>query len=273
MKSSVLTIRKRKFDIERATRRLVRMPILWVVLLASLLLSGCVQYDLGINFTGTNKGEFVQFIKLDEKFTAFTSQTAQEWLNSIEQRAKDLRGTTKRISEQELTVTIPFNNGEELEKKFNQFFNPTNEKKAEKITANNVDLPEVKSHLNLRQGNFLIAVRNSLNYDVDLRSLTTLSSDGSVLADPNQLFQFEFRLNTPWGVRSVTKGENSITPTIADNGHQLIWTLQPGTINHLQAVFWLPSPLGIGAVAIALLVAGGILLKERLPQKRALANF
>ncbi len=274
MRSSVLTIKKNKFDVERGVRRLVRMPILWIVLLASLLLSGCVQYDLGINFAGTNKGEFIQHIKLEEKFTAFSAETAQEWLNSIEQRAKDLRGNTKRISERELTVAIPFNNGQELEQKFNQFFNPIDKKKAEKANADYVDLPEVKSHLNLRQGNFLLAVRNSLIYDVDLRSLTTLSSDGSVIVDPSSLFQLEFRLNTPSGVRSVTKAENSITPTVADNGNQLIWTLQPGTINHLEAVFWLPSPLGIGAVAIALLVAAGIFLKEKLPQKqkRAIAS-
>ncbi|HEY9850002.1 MAG TPA: DUF3153 domain-containing protein, partial [Leptolyngbyaceae cyanobacterium] len=274
MKSSVLTMKKNKFDVNRIIRRLVRMPILWVVVLASLLLSGCVQYDLGINFAGTNKGEFIQHIKLEEKFTAFSAETAQEWLNSIEQRAKDLRGNTKRISERELTVAIPFNNGQELEQKFNQFFNPIDKKKAEKVNADYVDLPEVKSHLNLRQGNFLLAVRNSLIYDVDLRSLTTLSSDGSVIVDPSSLFQLEFRLNTPSGVRSVTKAENSITPTVADNGNQLIWTLQPGTINHLEAVFWLPSPLGIGAVAIALFVAAGIFLKEKLPQKqkRAIAS-
>lgn len=274
MKSSVLTMKKNKFDVNRIIRRLVRMPILWVVVLASLLLSGCVQYDLGINFAGTNKGEFIQHIKLEEKFTAFSAETAQQWLNSIEQRAKDLRGSTKRISERELTVAIPFNNGQELEQKFNQFFNPIDKKKAEKANADYVDLPEVKSHLNLRQGNFLLAVRNSLIYDVDLRSLTTLSSDGSVIVDPSSLFQLEFRLNTPSGVRSVTKAENSITPTVADNGNQLIWTLQPGTINHLEAVFWLPSPLGIGAVAIALLVAAGIFLKEKLPQKqkRAIAS-
>jgi len=46
---------------------------------------------------------------------SFSGDSAQEWLNSIERHPK-LQGKTKRLSNQEVTVTIPFNNGAELER-------------------------------------------------------------------------------------------------------------------------------------------------------------
>jgi hypothetical protein len=42
-----------------------------------------------------------------------------------------------------------------------------------------------------------------------------------------------------------------------------MWTLKPGQLNHLEAVFWLPSPLGIGTLVIVLLVLGGFYLKYK----------
>jgi len=53
----------------------------------------------------------------------------------------------------------------------------------------------------------------------------------------------EFSLNTP-GVRSVEKAENDVRPESYQKGRQLVWTLKPGQLNHLEAV-WLPSPIGI----------------------------
>jgi hypothetical protein len=35
------------------------------------------------------------------------------------------------------------------------------------------------------------------------------------------------------------------------------WSLVVGTVNQIEADFWVPSPIGIGAVAIALLVLLG----------------
>jgi hypothetical protein len=45
------------------------------------------------------------------------------------------------------------------------------------------------------------------------------------------------------------------------NGKQVIWTLKPGEINQLEAIFWVPSPIGIGTVIIILITALGIYLK------------
>ncbi|MEM6403365.1 MAG: DUF3153 domain-containing protein, partial [Cyanobacteria bacterium P01_D01_bin.116] len=41
------------------------------------------------------------------------------------------------------------------------------------------------------------------------------------------------------------------------NNKQLSWKLKSGQLNHLEAVFWLPSPIGIGTLLIVLFVVLG----------------
>ena len=231
------------------------------MLLASLLLSGCVQYQVGVKFDQPNHGEIVQHIKLGERLMSFSGDSASAWLNSIERRARQLQGKAKRISNQEVAVTIPFNNGAELADKFNRFFNPTGKKNTEKLTLEGSELPEIDSHLSLNQNNLLLLVRNRLSYDLDLRSLSLISTNGNLLVDSGSILEFEFSLNTPWGARSVEKAENAIHPE--KQGRRLVWRLQPGQLNHVEVVFWLPSPIGIGSVLIALFVAAGIYLRYK----------
>lgn len=265
-------MKKEKIKPEESKRKkhfLFLLPFAFCLL---AFLTGCVQYDLGVTFNSTNRGNIVQSIKLGEQLTAFSSDTALDWLNSIERRAGKLRGTTRRISDRELTVTIPFNNGGELERKFNAFFNPIDRKTDISATTTAVDFPEFKSAFSLKQNNFFLVVKNRLSYDLDLRSLEVISPNANIVVNPGSLLQLEFRLNTPWGATSVTNAENGISPETLQDGHQLVWMLQPGQINHLEAVFWLPSPLGIGAIAIALFVAGGIYLKSRMSPPVAIGN-
>jgi len=244
-------------------RILVRLRVLWVILLASLLLSGCVNYEVGVNFEGEHRGKIVQHIQLGEQLTNFSNSQAQEWVKSIERRAQQLEGKTKRLSNQDIIVTIPFNSGAELESKFNQFFNPVVNKGSSSKTVETVDLPKFDSKFHLNQGNFLFWQRNQLSYDLDLRSLGVLSANGNIIISPGSLLDLQFSLETPWGARSIEKTDNAITPEVYDNGHQLVWTLKPGQLNHLEAVFWLPSPLGIGTFVIVLLVLGGFYWKYK----------
>lgn len=122
-----------------------RSRLVWLVLLTSLLLSGCVQYNVGVNFDNPNHGEIIQHIKLGERLTSFSGDSAQEWLNSIERRTRQLQGKVNRISNQEVTVTIPFNNGAELESKFNEFFNSSEHNKSKSVTSTNTELPQIVS--------------------------------------------------------------------------------------------------------------------------------
>ncbi|MEL6162361.1 MAG: DUF3153 domain-containing protein, partial [Cyanobacteria bacterium J06628_3] len=163
-----------------------RIRLVCILLLASLLLSGCVDYDLGVNLNNANYGNFVQHIKLGEKLTSFSGDSVYEWLDSIERRARELEGKAKRISEEEVIVTIPFSNGRELQRKYNKFFNSrsnsqNNSKNKSKSRSSKPEseLPKIDSNLVLKQSNFLLLVRNQLIYDLDLRSLALISSKGN----------------------------------------------------------------------------------------------
>lgn len=236
-----------------------------LVLCLLTLMTGCVQYDVGVNFESQTRGEIVQHIKLSERLTSFSSETVGEWLNSVERRVRSLGGKTKRLSSQEVLVRIPFNNGAELQKKFNQFYNPIEpNKKARTAPPVETDLPKFESQLNVKQNNLLLVLRNQLSLELDLRSLSLLSSNENLLVSPGGLVELDFRLNTPWGAQSIETAPNAISPKSYLEGKQLVWHLKPGEINYLEAVFWLPSPIGIGAVVIALFVAAGIFLKYQL---------
>ncbi|MGB7711021.1 MAG: DUF3153 domain-containing protein [Microcoleus sp.] len=229
------------------------------------LVTGCVQYDVGVNFDSQTRGEILQHIKLGDKLTSFSSETVGEWLKSVERRVRLLDGKTKRLSDQEVLVRIPFNNGAELEAKFNQFYNPiAPTDKSRVVTPLDTDLPKFESHLGVKQNNLLLVLRNRLTLELDLRSLSLLSSNGSLLVSPGGLLELDFSLNTPWGAQSIETVAGAIVPESYLEGKQLVWKLKPGEINYLEAVFWIPSPVGIGAVIIALFVAAGIYLKYQL---------
>ncbi|MFS8120712.1 MAG: DUF3153 domain-containing protein [Microcoleus sp.] len=236
------------------------------VLCLLTLVTGCVQYDVGVNFDSQTRGEIVQHIKLGEKLTSFSSETVADWLKSVEQRVRLLDGKTKRLSDREVLVSIPFNNGAELEDKFNQFYNPIAQT-AKSLVASRLetDLPKFESHLSVKQNNLLLVLRNRLSLELDLRSLSLLSSNGSLLLSPGGLLELDFSLNTPWGAENiVTNVAGALVPASYAEGKQLVWKLKPGEINYLEAVFWIPSPVGIGALIIALFVAAGSALKYQL---------
>ncbi|MBN3958625.1 DUF3153 domain-containing protein [Nostoc sp. NMS8] len=238
----------------------MRNPILWLVLLTSLLLTGCVKYDVGLNFDNSNSGELVQHIKLGERLTSFSGDSVYEWLNSIERRARQLEGKTQRVSQEEIIVTIPFSSGRELQEKFNEFFNPRANQPSESVQSeSDSELPKIESNVLLEENNFLLLVRNRLIYDLDLRSLSLIASKGNVLANAGSILDLEFSLKTPWGAKNIQLTETAIEPE--KNGNQLVWKLQPGELNHIEAIFWLPSPLGIGGLLIILFVSGGLYLR------------
>lgn len=242
-------------------RKLAIRFLVPVCVLLLTFLTGCVRYDVGVNFQSQTYGTIVQHIQLSDKLTSFSRVTAQAWLDSIEQRTRQLHGKTKRVSKQELTAIVPFYNGTDLANKFNEFFGVSEAE--ETSEEENIDLPELGSKLGVTQNNLIVALRNRLDLDIDLRSLGVLGEDGDVLVSPGTLLELEFSLNTPWGARSIVSEDvGTFNPERLQNGRQLVWILLPGKINHIEAVFWVPSPIGIGVIAIGLLVAVGIFLKS-----------
>ncbi|MEB3339872.1 DUF3153 domain-containing protein [Okeania sp.] len=236
------------------------LKVIIISFLAVFILNGCVQYEVGINFQSQTHGEIVQHIKLAKKLRNFSREIVSDWIKSIESRTYQLEGKTKRISRQEILVTIPFNNGSDLAEKFNSFFAYNNSGESQNYTPETgVDLPQLASHIDVNQKNFLVALRNKLSMDLDLR----LSTDNSkVVVNPADLLDVEFQLITPWGFKSIQSSENSTI--YYQNDQEITWKLKPGEINSLDVVFWVPSPIGIGAILISLFVYLGIALKYQI---------
>ena len=233
------------------------LPILCLI----TLLTGCVDYEVGVNFKTPYSGEITQHIKVDDKLTSLAPSDTRQWLNSLEKRSRQFRGSVKKLDSQELLLTIPFSNGAELAQKFNQLFQTTIVPNAT-IPQDKVELIELNSQVDLHQSNLIFVERNSIDLAIDLRALGVLSRQENIVIDQDSLADLKFQLNTPWIAHSI-KDANNLQPIKNTLKKGLVWQLHPGEVNHIKAVFWLPSPIGIGTAIIILLMIAGFLLKYR----------
>lgn len=224
--------------------------------------TGCVQDQVGINFQGQHRGTLVQHVSLGETLTSFSPTETQEWLDSLNSRARKMQGKAQLISDQEMEITIPFASGQDLVSKFNQFFNPNLEDQLSPQQAIAQELIPLQAKINWFGNNALLLERNKLTLDLDLRALGVLNPPEVSPVISSDAFDLELSLNTPWGAKFVDE-EGNLTPEVRQDGHQLVWLLQSGEVNHLEAVFWLPSYLGLGTVAIAMLIIGGFYFKYK----------
>ncbi len=226
---------------------------LGLCLLAMVCLTGCVSYDVGITYIDQHHGEMTQHIRLDERLARFSNDVTQEWLTRILTHTRRLGGSIQRVSDDELIATIPFNNGADLVAKFNAFFQPDLEAEEEDGRS---PQPEISSQLSIHESNFLLVLRNRLTYDLDLRSLDMLSSQSNGRVNSRSLLDLTFSLTTPWGAQVANVSRLSGASS-SQQGRHILWTLEPGELNHLDVVFWVPSPLGMGTLIIVMVVAIG----------------
>ncbi|PSB07255.1 DUF3153 domain-containing protein [Pleurocapsa sp. CCALA 161] len=234
--------------------------LLPIVLCLVTFLTGCVDYQVGVNFATPYSGEITQQIKVSDQLSNLAPSETKKWLNSLEKRSRKLDGKVKKLNTQELLLTIPFGNGAELAEKFNQLFQ-TNIMPNATIPKEKLDLIKLNSQVSIHQSNLVFVERNSLDLAIDLRALKVLTQD-KIIINPDAVANLKFQLTTPWIAHSISNADN-LQPTINPLQKGLVWQLNPGEINHIQAVFWLPSPLGIGAAIIILLGILGYLLKYR----------
>jgi hypothetical protein len=241
---------------------LVNRQLAIVFFTIAIALSGCVKYDTGVNFSSLNYGEIVEHIQLGEQLNSFSQNAVKTWVASIEQRARQAEGKIERITDREFQVTIPFNNAKDLVAKIDRYFNPD--------PVSTKSGSKFNSHMQIDQSNFLLAVRSHLIYDVDLRSLSLAqplgtgleSSEPKVSVASDNFVDLDFSLQSPWGVKNSDASGN-IVGVKTTNDRQMTWQLKPGALNHIDAIFWLPNPLGIGAIFIILISGGGYYLKYR----------
>ncbi|HHP7232919.1 MAG TPA: DUF3153 domain-containing protein [Xenococcaceae cyanobacterium] len=237
--------------------------LLSLILSLVTILTGCVRYDVGIDFQTPQNGTITQHVTIGQQLANLSPSETKKWLRSIETRSRQLQGKVQKISSQELLVTVPFSSGAELVSKFNQLFHNEAYSDSAETSGENPQLTQLDSQVALKQNNLIFLERNSLDLTIDLRALDTLSHQGKVLIPPESMGDLIFHLNTPLFARSISAIDN-LQATKTPQG--LTWQLQPGQINHLQAVFWLPNPLGIGTAMIILLMLAGFFLKyQRLP--------
>jgi hypothetical protein len=255
MKISVVATKISNFIARWCSSRVRQLTVCCCSIVITFALSGCVKYETGINFYGLNDGEIIEHIQLGEQLKSFSQTAVRSWLESIEQRTKLAQGRIERASDLDFTVIIPFHNTRDLTTKINRYFNPD--------PASTETKSQFNSHLHIHQNNFFLVIRNHLTYDIDLRSLVVNSNDRNLA----NYVDLNLSLSSPWGVKSSSIGDN----TTADSALMKNWRLLPGQLNHIDAIFWLPNPLGIGAVIIIIISLGGYYLKYRqLPLQQSL---
>ena len=213
--------------------KLRALAIRLITLMAlSLCLTGCIDYQLGIQFDSQTHGVLTQTLHLDEQFVALNSKAQQQWLQLFIQEAKTFSGKVSSLDDGTLQVRIDFYNGDDLTQKFNQLF------AKDGLMTQIPGAPPLLAHLDLTQENWGVALFNRLHADIDLSALEADSTigDGGAL-DRWRTVNLSFQLD------AVSKPSQ--------------WPLQTGQINTIDTTFWIPSPIGIGALVIALICAGG----------------
>ena len=195
-----------------------------LLLFCCMMLTGCVDYQLGVNLDSPHQGSITQTIHIANE----ANPTAQALLKQIQQQTQSVQGRYQVVSKQDISVTIPFHTVKELESKFNRFF---------VVEDSGSALPKIISNLNVIQGNALLFERDRLTFDIDLSALAINGTEGFV--DPSQLFNLGLTVNGA------------------------TWELKAGQKNHIETALWLPMPLGFGVLAIAAIVAAGMVVRNR----------
>lgn len=226
-----------------------------ILLITLVLLAGCVEYDLDIQFDSQTHGQMVQQLH----WTGTVSPTEfRSWQTALATRAKAVDGQVKWTDGTTATVTVPFNNGAELEQRFNQFFGGDS-------SGTGLVLPggeTVSATLALAQGNWIFAIRNHLVLALDFTEIPTGKTLGAPVLQGVELLTGKVQLTTPWGIEHLELDPNAAL--VPERNAINEWHLHGGQINQIEADFWIPSPIGIGAAAIALLMAMGYGLRYRL---------
>ncbi|MBF2098875.1 MAG: DUF3153 domain-containing protein [Gloeomargaritaceae cyanobacterium C42_A2020_066] len=229
-------------------RRFLQQCLVWVWIgVVAFGLGGCVQYDLAAQFNWRGRGEWVQQVTLSEPLVRFGGPAVQSWIEGLQGRTRQLGGQVTRPAERVLELRLPFADPQELATSLATFFqDPEAESPAGRVVW--VQTP------------WGLVTQNRLTYDLDLRPLATWLAQGEVVEAPETWVDLTFRVLAPWGVQPGPE----TSPAAQRLGDGVAWTLQPGQVYHLEAVFWLPDPVGLAALMTAILVALGLWLRQRL---------
>lgn len=247
----------------------VRRYLTVLCLLLCSLLSGCVDYDLGIRFDSQTHGTLTQSVHLSDRLLTLSDTGTRQIFQQFTAKAEALSGQIRQLDEDTLQITLPFYSGAQLVERFNAFYSgdsgPTD------LATSLLDLPgtpTVSAHLDLQQRNYIFALRNHLTYDLQIATAQTLPVSNrwrvgkATPRESRSWLTLDFHLTTPWGLIPTDSSLTAPPPSI--QGHTATWHLEANQPQHIEATFWVPSPVGIGGGAIALLCLLGYLLRHKL---------
>ncbi|MBU6229887.1 MAG: DUF3153 domain-containing protein [Cyanobacteria bacterium REEB459] len=228
---------------------------LLLVLGLGLSMSGCLASDLTVHFDYQGGGQIVQSIHLSQGQGLLTSPNLETWLTTLQKQVRPLGGRLSRTPDR-LDLVVPFVNSQDLEQRFSQTW--TAMASIDRLMGS--PLNPLPVSLKIHQTHWLLVNRNHLVGDFDLHSLRHIPGQGPTEASQSWV-RLAFRLVTPWGSRVLASSPEAAAISPAG---ELSWQLQPGALNHLDVIFWLPDVVGIGSLIIALIVVLGYVLRYRL---------
>ncbi|PZO34184.1 MAG: hypothetical protein DCF17_20785 [Shackletoniella antarctica] len=251
------------------------------LLVLPLALSGCLRYDLTLRFDHQTHGQISQTIDLSERGAALAQPTLEPWLEALQVRSRPLGGQLSQ-GPQTVTLTVPFGTAADLGDRFQQLFADAAPAVAAPVTDPDVfsverpkedrpkdrptylQLPgfgQVPFALALDQTNWLLASRTHLTYSLDLSQFPLESPRPGNEPAEAAWADLRFRLQVPWGLADIAP---TATAPLAQDSTGATWSLKPGQITVIDAVFWLPNAIALGTVGIAALVLAGYGLRYRI---------
>lgn len=214
-----------------------------VLLLLTALLGGCVDLETQLRFPGPGRLQFEQRSQ---------SQTDQP-LPWQSQWRQGLRGRSLRVDQDHgrLTLASPVLPAA-------QALRLLQDSLEQGAALANLDLPAPE--LDFQERNWLIGVRQRLAIQLDLETLQPLPGlQLSVALEPLPLRAIQS--SGPIPARAMRRGKGE--------PEAVRWRLEPGAVNTLQLSCWRWSKLGLGTLAISLL----LLLVALLQRLRIAAGF
>lgn len=230
------------------------------------LLGGCFQADLTLRFDHHHHGQWSQTFSLGERNLALASDALDPELRQVRLALEHLGGHLQQTPST-LDLTLPFSTPADLVDRVAAVFAPpgiapTGESDrggSGRETAAALTLPGVGTvpfTLRIEEQNWGIMSRVQLQYELDLRGVArTLITEGGDLGDG-----VSFRLQVPWGLPSLEPGS---LPAVSLQPHEARWNLPLGQLCPIAVVFWLPNGVGLGGLALAMMVLLGYVLRYR----------
>lgn len=237
--------RRRRADVEEPPPPPVgrtRAPIgfalavsLVLVLLATLL-GGCIRIDTELAFPSPGRLQISEQLSSRSGQLLPWQQQLQERLSGSPLRQAPAQGATPAGSVSLRSPVLPAKEALAL---------ISTSLEAASAVA---DLPLPPPRISWQEQNWLIGVQQHLDLELDLGALQTL---------PGLELRLTLRATSAGAIRQA----QPLPISQADDG--VVWPLQPGALNHLELRSWRWSRLGLGAVAVGLLLPGALLLQRQ----------